>query len=526
MTAHHGLSVILFVLLVAQCALAEGGRQSAEELDRARREAAFHPRGLIYNNDGDDALAQVESVSPEALLARRTIGIEGSHVGAIAYSTTRSFAGWTHDTRPCPPFLVREGAFQHNMTDELIRQGTDPLRVIVEWCHANDLEAFWSMRVNDTHDAGNVPMRPQWKLDRPHLLMGTDEQRPRYGGWTAVDYGEEEVRDLAFEVIADVLRRYDVDGVELDFYRHPVLFRAHAQGGQATDENRAQFTELLRRVRAEADAIGAERGRPILISARVPDSLDYAAAIGLDLRTWIEERLLDIVIPSGYVQFVPWRETVALCHANGVACYPCLSNATMRDLANRALRGNIETYRARAVNAWAAGADGLQIFNVFNQQHPLWRELGDPQALAGRDKRYFVTFLGPRMAAAYLGDGGSYVTIPTLCTDAPVTIEPGQAHAEPIEIAEDITAGGTLSPEVELSVQFEELPPAGTLAVSINGRRLVVPDTDENWLRYRVPAEAVREGDNSVRIEVAADAAAPVVWREAYVDVRYPEAAE
>ncbi len=526
MTAQHGLSAVLCLLLLAELASAQNARLSPAELDTARREAAFRPRGLIYNNDGDDVFAAVERVSPEALLAQRTTGIEGTQVGAIAYSTTRSFAGWTHETRACAPFLVTDGAFAHNMTGELIAQGTDPLRVIVDYCHDQGLDAFWSMRVNDTHDARNELMRPQWKLDRPHLLMGTAEKAQRYGGWTAVDYGQPEVRDLAFEVIADVMRRYDVEGVELDFYRHPVLFRAHAEGGVATDENREQMTDLLRRIRAVADEVAAQRGRPLLVSARVPDSLDYAAAIGLDLRAVLEERLLDILIPSGYVQFAPWRETVALCHQNGVACYPCLSNPTNSDRPARALRGAIETYRARAVNAWYAGADGLQIFNIFKQSHPVWNELGDPGALVGLDKRYFVTFLGPRMASPYLGGGQSYVTIPTLSPHAPVTIEPGARHEEPIEVGEEITAGGTLDPEVLLSVQFAQLPPAPDVTVSLNDRRLVAPDVDGGWLRYRVPAELVLMGDNAVRIECADDAEAAIVWRDACLDVRYPRPAQ
>jgi len=508
--------------ILASAAGADEGRLTDTEVRQMRREAAFRFRGLIDNNDGDDVFAKVESVSPEALLAVRTAGMEETQAGAIAYSTTRSFAGFTHETRPCEPFLTNEGSFANNMTAELIAQGTDPLRVIVDFCHRHGMEAFWSMRMNDTHDASNEAMRPQWKLDRPHLLMGTEAEGPRYGRWTTVDYGDEEVRETAFAIIADVCRRYDIDGVELDFYRHPVLFRAHAEGGQATDENRAQMTELLRRVRAVADEVAARRGRPILISVRVPDSLSYAAAVGLDLRAWLDEGLIDILIPSGYVQFVPWEETVRRCHARGVAVYPCLSNPTLRDRANRGLRGTIETYRARAVNAWRAGADGLQIFNVFDQAHPLWRELGDPAGLAGLDKRYFVTFLGPRMAPAYLGGGAEHVTIPTLCPDAPESIAPGEHYETVVEIGEDIRAGGALEPEVSLHVQFEQLPAAGDIDVGLNGRRLVAPEVEETWLRYRVPPELVVMGDNAVRVECDPGAAAPGIWRDAFLDVSYP----
>ena len=54
----------------------------------------------------------------------------------------------------------------------------------------------------------------------------------------------------------------------------------------------------------------------------------------------------------------------------------------------------MESYRAQALDAWQAGADGISIFNQFDPHHAMWRELGDPAQLATKDKVYFANVTG------------------------------------------------------------------------------------------------------------------------------------
>lgn len=493
---------------------------SRKEVKTMRKEAAFKQRRLIFNNDGDDVFSAAEA-TPETLLAVRTTALLDSHVGAITYSTTRSFGLFTHDSKVCEPWDHVNEKHPLNIPGELIRQGKGPLQVMIDACRENDLDIFWGMRMNDTHDATNDFLLPQWKLDNPGYIMGTRDQRFKHGKWSSVDYTLPAVRQKAYEIIEDVVTRYDIDGVELDFYRHPVLFRSHAVKGKADPEDMALLTDLLRRVRQMCDRVAAERGKPILIAMRAPDSIGYANAVGIDLETLITENIIDIFEPSGYVQFVPWSESVKLCHDNGVACYPCLSNCTMSDLRNRALRGTLEAYRARATNVWDAGADGIQIFNVFNPKHPLWTQLGDPEFLKGTDKHYFVTYLGSRMVRGYYYDGMQFYTNPSLCPDAPITLQPSIVESETLDVGEDICEVSI--PEVTLKLQFENLEGTELFQMRMNDIQLEPTGAEENWLLYTVPPDIVRHGSNLLQFRLRGKASAPLVLRDATMHVLYPK---
>src|SRR5690606_28415521 len=157
-----------------------------------------------------------------------------------------------------------------------------------DFCGANDIEVQWAMRMNDTHDNSNPLLLPQFKKDNPQLLFGGGSGvRPKHGGATGVDYAQPEVREKAFRIIEEVAQNYDVDGVHLDFFRHPVFFKSVAQGGVADEAQREMMTDLIRRVRQMLLARGRERGKPLLLTTRVPDSVEYCRQIGLDIETWL-----------------------------------------------------------------------------------------------------------------------------------------------------------------------------------------------------------------------------------------------
>ena len=56
---------------------------------------------------------------------------------------------------------------------------------------------------------------------------------------TAQDFSHEAVRQRKLEIIEEICQRYDVDGFELDYIRHPVLFSRRMRGESCTaDESR------------------------------------------------------------------------------------------------------------------------------------------------------------------------------------------------------------------------------------------------------------------------------------------------
>ncbi len=405
---------VLLGLITSSVAFAQDANLALDQLRAARKEAAHQPRRIIMNNDGNDARTKDQEHTVENFLANRTSPLAGSQVDAIFYCTG-VFNLYTHASKE----TELRGHGDREALDwawELTKQGTDSLTEIVRFCHANDMEAFWSMRMNDTHDSADDALLCQWKQDHPEYLMGEKGEKFPHGGgrWSAVNYGLPEVRDKVFRIFADVCARYDVDGIEMDFFRHPVYFKPQMTGEPVTQEHCDEMTELIRRVRIMTEMIGRQRGRPILVAIRVPDSLDYAKGIGLDWETWLQEDLVDIVSLTGYFHLEPWENMVAIGKQYEVPMYACLSGSRIVSASNpegsrpdsRAL------WQAEARAALEAGISGIYSFNLFDPESPLFREIGSLETLPEAGEPYQQITGDPNIMERWLKGGSAFLQLP------------------------------------------------------------------------------------------------------------------
>ena len=310
-------------------------------------------------------------------------------MGAIFYCTG-VFNFYSHHSAETEPLQYTTEQYRDQGWD-LGTRGPDTLATIVDFGHRHGMEVFWSMRMNDTHDSYTPHLLCRWKKDHPEWLMakkGDKRIRSAAGRWSAVNYGVPEVREKVFRILADVAARYDVEGLELDFFRHPIYFQPQIFGRPVTQEHRDMLTDLMRRVRKMTDRRAGERGRPMLIAVRVPDSVEYCSAIGIDLVRWLKEDLVDLLVVGGYFQLNPWETSVALGHKYGVPVYPSLDDPRFRDKEAQELRNSAACCRGRALEAWAAGGDGIYLFNFFDPHSFLLKELGDPKAMVNMEHLY------------------------------------------------------------------------------------------------------------------------------------------
>lgn len=127
------------------------------------------------------------------------------------------------------------------------------------------------------------------------------------------------MRNLQRRIIAEVVTHYDLDGVTLDFWWHPVFFRKTANEEPCGDEERALMTTLMRDIRADLDAAMRRHGRALTLAVKVPDSVGYCRDIGLDAEKWLADGLVDFLVPGGYFQLTQWSESVALARKHGAA---------------------------------------------------------------------------------------------------------------------------------------------------------------------------------------------------------------
>ena len=479
-----------------------------------RKKAAHRPRRIIFNNDGDDVVYECKNATPEALLQCRTTALLGSQVDSIFYCTWSSGLGvFTHNTKLGEVFTCTEKGFSNNKTAEFLKQGTDPLRIMIDFCRKHQIEVFWSLRTNDTHDAWNdwysPYLFPRVKREHPEFMVASGPGRSKHGGWTALDYGRPEVRELAFRYVEEVCQNYDVDGVELDFCRHLVHFKRHAMGQDAGDEERAMMTDLLRRIRAMTESTGRRRGRPILVAVRVPDSVGYCAAVGLDIVRWMEEDLIDLMAVSDYFRLNPWETSIQLGRRYGVPVYPCLSESRIADREAAQVRNSLECYRARAMEAYDAGACGVYMFNFFNPHSPLWRELGDAKHLATLERVYCAGVRGVGPINQWLANGERFLTRQILSPERPRKLRPGEAASLELRLggeAERI-ASHNLAARVQLRLRVPELAHPDDLTIRFNDRTIPGATKSGQWVEARVASEAIRRGVNRLEFSVKPGAA-------------------
>lgn len=358
---------------------------------------------------------------------------------------------------------------RHDNLRQLIEEHGGPVTLIAQLCHEAGLEFFPSVRMNEHYDIPEDAVNyGRLRREHPELLIGRPgEDIPagslEWGIRTGLNYALPEVRAHMLAIICELIDRFDIDGIELDFMRHPAFFRL-----EEAYANRYLATDLVRQVRQRLDMRGAARGKKLDLAVRVPPTLADAARIGLDAGVWVREGLVDLLIAGGgFRPFeMPIGEFVEAARDTPCKVYGCLE----------ALAGvlNEEKLRAIAQRYWEAGVDGLYLFNYYSLSNQWKREvlgkLADPATLARLDKRYELDQSSRERPTSQLGFSFRNA-IPL--AQLPVLLAPTRAERGAIlhlDIADDVAGAraddalGTCT----LGLNFARLSAGDELEVKLN----------------------------------------------------------
>jgi hypothetical protein len=271
----------------------------------------------------------------------------------------------------------------------LMKDHGGPLTALSQVCHQAGMELFPSLRMNQHYETDpSSPGASRMRRDHPEWLIGFPGEQLTPGSieWgirTGLNFAVPQVRSYLESIICELFERFDVDGVELDFLRHPGYFRI--------DEgysSRYLITDMLRRVRDRINAVKWQKNRPVDLAVRVPETLAAAERIGLDVAQWMEQGLVDMVVVGG--GFVPFgmniEQFVEGARGSGCRVYGCIE--AMRPAADD------EVIAAIASRIWNSGADGVYLYNYYGRS-PQWKrrilnQIAAPQTLARLDKRYEI----------------------------------------------------------------------------------------------------------------------------------------
>jgi len=255
--------------------------------------------------------------------------------------------------------------------------GVDPYAVMLSETKVRGREELLTFRMNDDH--GNDFLRTQFLVDHPEWRLGTEQ----YRGKGAMDFARDEVRDYTFRLIEEAVRRYDCDGIELDFNRFPTFFK-----DGTIDERVTKMNSLVERVRKMLDDVGHQRKRRLVLSVRPPSNYgnppptpESARQRGCDVAAWVKNGWVDFVAVSefllerGDLPIDKWKQAITTVPVYGGI--ECTRNSGQRNL-------TADEYRAAALKLIKNKADGIYLFNFFTSREggekasePPFEVLGD-----------------------------------------------------------------------------------------------------------------------------------------------------
>ena len=303
----------MWIVAVVTSFLAMAAVTSEDSFEAKRAAALGRPRTVIWNTDGNDMVCYPRNLpcTPEVFETLRLKYARGTKINTVSYCPHASGFGWfttrkTHDFMASD--VISDDGKIHNAAGDFAKIGTDALEMAASFCRREGLEIFVSIRMNDTHDnkgSGEPPdpgLFSSFKRRHPECLMGSITNSPRFCAWTAVDFARPAVREHVRRFVREFLENYDLDGIEYDFFRHLQLLKTVANGTDATSAELDMMTELMRQLREIADEAGRKRGKPFLVAVRVPDSMGFCCAVGIDIERWMKERLDEIFAANAGAQ--------------------------------------------------------------------------------------------------------------------------------------------------------------------------------------------------------------------------------
>ena len=500
-----------------------------------RKSAIRRRRRLIYNNDGDDA-AEPGADTPEGFLSKRSRPLLGTQVDSVFYCTGvttmfshlakvgENYGEFCHRVENDPNIDMKMARLFAKNIAALKAAGHDTLATTADFCHRNRLEVFFSHRINDRHDTFRHWEFSRWKREHPQFLLGKKENMrnypssdPRYW-WSVLDFEQPEVRDYLCRIQEDVCDRYDVDGMDIDYFRAPMFFRPNLDRRPATPEQVEIMTDFQRRLRDIHLRAGTKRGRPILTSVRTPVTLVACRHVGIDIRRWLSEGLIDLlIVGGGYVPFTqPLEEIVDLAHGAGVPAYPTISESGMRGPDKR--YGSVEAWRGAASNIWQAGADGIMSFNLFpSEREPRFMDIGSPETLANRDKLFVIE--PDKRNDGVLSQSISQSQL------LPITIPgDGKPVTAALPIGDDLPAAGKHGSlkSANLWVHLSDGDAVENVEMKLNGAPLtpIQRDAKTGWITCRPLPEQYQPGRNDLSFRMMRQASGV----KAPVDIIHVEA--
>ncbi|HOP10633.1 MAG TPA: hypothetical protein PK629_03980 [Oscillospiraceae bacterium] len=301
------------------------------------------------------------------------------------------------------------GGYIETLKDIYYGQGLDMYTIWLARLREIGINPWISLRTNDIHnndDEDNF-------LHSSFFRENKEKRRGQHHSVGACDYYDNaldfcypEVRDHLFALVAEVLRKFDMYGLEMDWMREIYSLRIGCE-----EQGAKLITELMERIRKEADKAEKKWGHPIQIATRLPADPLLALRLGFDFFTWADEGLVNLITitprwatSDNDMPLDLWKKILAGKSVKLAAGQEFLIDAMFTEPKKSIMVNSVETARGTAAANLAMGADSVYLFNYMDDlsgQKPLFKgeqykqllcELGSEEMLMGKPRRHIVTY--------------------------------------------------------------------------------------------------------------------------------------
>jgi hypothetical protein len=255
------------------------------------------------------------------------------------------------------------------------------------------------------------------------------------------DWSNPEIATQNLAFLREVAENYDIDGLDLDYTRIAPYFNP----GEEV-QGREIMSQHVRDVRAMLNEVGEKKDKYLGLSAQLytrdsiwkekgleltpeagraevhesqEDDIECHFVEGLDIRTWIQEGLLDVLTAH--------CRTISLYEMDISAWHRIVEGTNCRLVAGAGKPGFLKFRRGGLINGYPAhltqhlehrgiahrlyeqGADGIffydYVIRFFDLEWEVYRELGDPERLRYANKVYIYQLALP-LTLGYHSNGG------------------------------------------------------------------------------------------------------------------------
>lgn len=403
----------------------------------------------------------------------------------------------------------------------LHERGLDPYSIWMERSRERGISPWISVRMNDVHNAPDRSnyMHSEFWRHHPEFQIVPHAASARWQDY-ALDYRYPEVRRHQMQLVAELLERYDMDGLELDWMRFGYHFPPEQEREYASILE-AFMEEVHQRVQDVAD----RRGHPIKLGVRVPSHPDAALGLGMDAVIWAARGWIDLLVPCPFwrssdfdIPLELWRERLSLTQDGKMPLLlPGLEFNTAPFPGATQVVNDLKICHGFAASAYARGADGIYLFNWMDSQtrpvskddYRLLLQRGlEPSTVGDLPRRHPVAYRDTVPAGF---PDGAQLPLPLGSSQA-IHIHAGPAPRRAgarMVIGLDGLPPGEMEPwrlcvnENEFTCTPEE---ADTSALGGNPRIA---------LSFSLPPDALRDGENTCAVwTTPGDSPLQIVWAE------------